>query len=302
MKKKRIWIFLVITFVLTYALELFFIYPLYRQGTPQAAKTIGLLKTAAMFLPALGVILTCLFTRDFKGIWIRPNGKKSVKYFFAAYFLPSVFTIAGAAVYFLVFSGEFDRNLGYLRMALFSSGVQVTDEIARNVMISNLAAGILLSGILNFIPALGEELGWRGYLLPKLLERFSAVWAILINGVIWGLWHAPLIAMGHNYGFGYLGYPAAGILAMCLSSIVLGAFLSYVTIRTKSCLPAAVGHGAYNGIAAVGLIFTDGTGRVNPFVGPMPLGIVGGSVFLIAAIVILIRLQRNGQRKERVAK
>ena len=90
-------------------------------------------------------------------------------------------------------------------------------------------------------------------------------------GVIWGLWHAPLTIIGHNYGVGYPGWPFAGIAAMCVFCTALGIFLTYVTVRTGSCLAAAVGHGAINAFVSAGIMFSLTGG--NPFVGPMPVGL-----------------------------
>lgn len=111
---------------------------------------------------------------------------------------------------------------------------------------------------------------------------------MLITGIIWGLWHAPLTIIGHNYGVGYPGFPFTGIAMMCLFCIVMSVFLSYVTIKTNSCIPAIVGHGAVNGIAAIGIYFTYDGG--NPFVGPAPTGIIGIIPFAAMAIAMSIHL------------
>lgn len=54
------------------------------------------------------------------------------------------------------------------------------------------------AAFINLLPALGEELGWRGWLLPKPLP-LGTLPALLVSGVIWGLWHAPIILLGYNY-------------------------------------------------------------------------------------------------------
>ena len=91
---------------------------------------------------------------------------------------------------------------------------------------------VVLGGVINIVPTFGEEWGWRGYLMPKLATRLSIVPTMLVTGIIWGLWHAPVVALGHNYGTGYPGEPFGGIAAMCAWCTVLAIFLSYVTIRT----------------------------------------------------------------------
>ncbi len=63
-----------------------------------------------------------------------------------------------------------------------------------------------------------------------MMKQFKIVPVLLINGVIWGVWHMPLIIMVHNYGVGYKGYPIVAILAMCVFWTVIGIIVSYVTM------------------------------------------------------------------------
>ena len=77
---------------------------------------------------------------------------------------------------------------------------------------------------------------------------------------------------------------------MCLFCIVMGVFLSYVTIKTGSCIPAILGHGAINGIGAIGMYFTADGG--SPFVGPAPTGFIGIIPFAVVAIVMLTNLKK----------
>ena len=154
------------------------------------------------------------------------------------------------------------------------------------LLIVQTVQALLLGPLMNFVTCFGEEWGWRGYLLPKMAEKLPAIPMLLVNGVIWGLWHAPLTVIGHNYGVGYWGFPFTGIAAMCGFCIVMGIFLSYVSMKTKSCIPAVLGHGAINSIGAIGTYFTADGG--NPFIGPAPTGIVGAIPFIIVAICMLV--------------
>jgi membrane protease YdiL (CAAX protease family) len=71
----------------------------------------------------------------------------------------------------------------------------------------------------------------------------------------------------------------------------MGIFLSYVTLKTKSCIPAILGHGAINGIGAIGMYFTKDGG--NPFIGPAPTGMIGMIPFAIVAIFMVIHLRQT---------
>lgn len=85
---------------------------------------------------------------------------------------------------------------------------------------------------------------------------------------------------------------------MCVFCVVCGIFLSYVTIRTGSCLAAAFGHGALNALAGASTIFA--AAGVSPFIGPSPTGIIGGCGFIFVAIFMLFDLRRREVRGELV--
>ena len=141
----------------------------------------------------------------------------------------------------------------------------------------------------SLFPAFGEELGWRGMLFPTLAAHLPVRAAAVVSGIIWGLWHAPAIAMGHNYGMGYEGFPIAGILVMTLMCTGLGCWLALLRARTGSVWPCALAHGAFNAVANIGVVFCiSGPGLF----GPSPLGLVAGIPLLVLGFVSLTRFAR----------
>jgi uncharacterized protein len=91
----------------------------------------------------------------------------------------------------------------------------------------------------------GEEYGWRGYLLPRLLP-LGELKASLIIGLVWGLWHAPLILIGLNFP-GVPGWQA--VLVMTLSTMALSALFTRAYVATSgSVLICAVLHAALNSV------------------------------------------------------
>lgn len=293
---KRILIYIVITFALTWAYCLLIVYPIANgetlSGVPAAATQ--LVVAAAMFFPAIGVLLTRLFTKEgLKAAWLKPNLRKNLKYYLLAWFGPGILTFAGMCIYFLLFPDQLDLSFGYFTATLEAAGapVETLPMSVGMLMLVQALQAFFLAPIMNFVTCFGEEWGWRGYLLPKMKNLLPTVPMLLLTGTIWGLWHAPLTIIGHNYGLGYRGFPFTGIAMMCLFCIVLGVFFSYVTLKTKSCIPAVLGHGAVNGIAAIGIYFTKDGG--NPFVGPAPTGIIGLIPFLMVAVIMAIRLRKD---------
>lgn len=293
---KRILIYVLITFVLTWAYCLLIVYPIANgealSGVPALVTQLAV--AAVMFFPAIGVLLTRLVTREgFKNAWLRPNLKKHLRFYLLAWFGPAILTFAGMGIYFLLVPGSFDPSCGYMRLTLEAAGTPAdTIPMPLNMlMLIQAAQAVFLAPIMNFVTCFGEEWGWRGYLLPKMKNLLPTVPMLLVTGIIWGLWHAPLTIIGHNYGLGYWGFPFTGIGMMCIFCIVVGVFLSYVTLKTNSCIPAILAHGAINGIGAIGMYFTYDGG--NPFVGPAPTGIIGIIPFVLIAIPMVIQIVRN---------
>lgn len=294
---KRIIIYLVLTFVLTYGVEIFLIMPMVGSTDINRAYMAQILVAGVMFIPAFSALITRLVTGEKlvgNSLMLSLGLKGNLKYYGLAWFGIVLLILFGTVAYFLIFPRHFDADMGYVRV-LFESqpqaeGAAITSEQIKQTMIIQILMGVFLSPFLNFFNCFGEEWGWRGYLLPKMLKRFKVVPTLLITGVIWGLWHAPLTVMGHNYGLGYKGYPVAGILAMCLFCVVIGIILSYVTIKTNSCIPAIMGHGTLNGFSAIGIYFTSLENPYNVFLGPAPTGVIGGAGFIILAVVLLYLL------------
>ena len=92
------------------------------------------------------------------------------------------------------------------------------------LIVIQILQALLFSPLLNALSTFGEEFGWRGYLQPKLMP-LGIRKAILLTGFIWGLWHAPVILMGYNYGLAYWGAPFLGPLAMIWFTMTFGTLL-----------------------------------------------------------------------------
>jgi len=107
------------------------------------------------------------------------------------------------------------------------------------------AQTVILGPFLALLISFGEEYGWRGYLQSELV-KMGKVRGLALLGVIWGLWHAPVIAMGHNYP----GYPILGILIMTLYTTGLAFFLGYVVLKSGSPWLAAFLHAVNNQAAS----------------------------------------------------
>ena len=145
---------------------------------------------------------------------------------------------------------------------------------------------ILISPIVNGLPVLGEEFGWRAYLLPKLMP-YGGRKAMLEMGIIWGVWHWPVIFMGYEYGLSYPGAPWLGALIFLWFTFVIGTFLGWLTLQSRSVWPAVIAHSSINGIALLAPYLL--TGQPNPLIGPSMVGLLGSLPFALVAIWLLSR-------------
>jgi len=100
---------------------------------------------------------------------------------------------------------------------------------------------ILVGPLLGLIISFGEEYGWRGYLQTELI-RLGRVRGVLLLGVIWGIWHWPLIWMGYNYP----GQPVIGSIAMVVVCIILSFFLAHAVFKSNGVWTAAYLHAINN--------------------------------------------------------
>ncbi len=134
--------------------------------------------------------------------------------------------------------------------------------------------GVVLGGIVNLPFMFGEEFGWRG-LLEKEMRPWGFVKSSLFIGLVWGLWHAPIILMGHNYP----SNPKFGVIMMCFMTMALAPLFSYVRLKTKSILGPCLLHGMINGSAA---IFSLYIADLNEF-----YSTIAGWAGVIASLIVL---------------
>jgi membrane protease YdiL (CAAX protease family) len=244
-----------------------------------------LLACGYMWAPTWAHILTRLVTREgWKDTYLRPR-RHGWPYWIVAWFTPSIMTILGAVLFFLIFRQYFDPSLTVLSEALAKSGQAIPNPLW-TIVITQTLMGVLLAPFLNSIFTFGEEFGWRAYLQPKLMPLGGRK-VILLMGLIWGIWHWPIIAMGQNYGLAYPGAPWLGMLMMVWVTIGLGTFLGWLTIRAGSVWPAVIGHAAINGISTLAAVCVQG--NPNPLLGPFPSGLIASGAWVVLTLVILLK-------------
>ena len=264
-------------------------------GDGLAHPLAGVLIPVMMFTPALAVVLVILVLRPvtkgerlrFLGIWPLRPAKRVIWLSVLGLFGPLV-VIALSVVVAAAFGWVQLDLVGFsgFRETLEASlpdGVPVPPTGV--VIASQLIAIPFAAATINAVMAFGEELGWRGFLVPAL--RQYGTWpALLMSGVVWGAWHAPVILLGYNFGRTDL----TGVLIMVGGCVAWGILLGWLRLRSASVWPAVFAHGAINAAGGTLLLLTAAGADVDlALAGPL-----GAAGWIACAIVIAV-LVATGQ-------
>ncbi len=269
---KRVYQFIVLTFSISWLTAIVFYLAGGRWNTPLAV----IIAVLYMFVPMASAIILQ------KYIYQEPvTGPLGISWklnwwWLIAWLLPAIFSIVtfGVSLLFpgIKFSPEMAGMFEIFKDVLTPEQIEQMKKAMEMpvhpfwiALIQGLSAGITINAIAGF----GEELGWRGFLLKELKDM--SFWkASFIIGLIWGIWHAPLIIQGHNYP----QHPEIGVLMMTIFCILFTPIFVYVRLRAKSVIAAAILHGTLNGTAGLSIILVAGGNDLT-------VGIMGLSGFLV---------------------
>lgn len=155
------------------------------------------------------------------------------------------------------------------------------------MVLSTVLSGILTGVTINAIFTFGEEYGWRLYMVDALRGKKFLV-AALVIGAVWGIWHAPLILMGHNYPDARI----LGVVMMVLFCILAGIIELYFVLKSGTVWAAIFIHGTINALAGMGvLMFPDGSRLLTGMTG------VAGMLAMVVAIALLYLYDRYISRE-----
>jgi membrane protease YdiL (CAAX protease family) len=248
-----------------------------------------------MFMPMTAAIIVqkVIYKQPLReplAISFRPN-----RWFLVAWLLPAVAALATIGASVLVPGVEYSAEMAgfFERFASALTPEQLAEMKAQMAAlpIHPLWIGVvqgLIAGItINAVAAFGEELGWRG-LLQRELSHLGFWKSSALIGVIWGIWHAPIIIQGYNYP----QHPVAGVAMMTVFTLLLSPILGYVRLKSKSVIAAAIAHGTLNGTAGIPLMVLVGGNDLT-------VGITGLAGFAVLALINLAifvfqRLGGNG--------
>jgi membrane protease YdiL (CAAX protease family) len=212
---KKITVFIVLTFALS-SIFYYLVISTHSFPTPYG---LGI-----MWCPGLAAIITQLiFNRSLRGIGWKPGRGR---YLLASYFLPLVYVFVIYMIIWLVGLGKFDPAALYKFVSEANGPSSTPFGIVGTYVVIMFTIGF----IVNCFAALGEEIGWRGLLVPELAKTTSFARTALISGIIWAIWHWPLILSGE---YNSIDTPVwFGLI--CFTIMVIGINFAFAWLRLKS--------------------------------------------------------------------
>lgn len=279
---KKMTIIRLVLFVVIAYVPMFFFVRLWGENL----QVSGLISTLEMFPPAIAHLLTRLITREgFSDMKLRVNLKGHGKHYLMAVLLPTVTALLSC----------------FITIVVFIPGYDISKAINGENWMTHLAGYLLLSasGIILFLVCFGEEFGWRAYLTPKLETLMPEPLALIVSGIIWAMWHAPMIVIGLNFGTDYPFFPWLGFLCMSIFCILWGAVLTWLTKKTDSIYPAALCHALIDTIVGVVMgIFIYDDGQLEKLNGVESFCVLQAGVFVLGIIFFALVCQDERKKKE----
>lgn len=292
-EKQGFGLYFLFAFGMAWLLQVYASLLLLRDGNAAAYQ---LLLVVSMFCPLVSVLLVQKFwLHQPTGISWRPRLKGNGRYLLAAWFGPAVFTVLAAVLYFAVFPSRLDLSGSWLAAAY--GGEMDAQTLRRELGVSNLSYmletglfAVTLAPVINMFAALGEEAGWRGYMMPHLKAQLGLLNGRLLGGVIWGVWHWPLMLLvGYEYGTNYLGAPVLGLFVWCIVCFALNTLLDWLYEKTGCIWVPSIAHGAFNAVVALFVVLTNPADSYYNVLGPAPIGLIGMLPMLAAAVWLTLR-------------
>lgn len=223
-----------------------------------------------MWSPGIAAIVTKLVVQgSLRGMGWRP---RTAALLALAYVLPLLYALPVYAAAWLSGLGTFDEGQWIVNVGLSPwTGLAL-------IVTAGLASSL--------ISATGEEIGWRGLLVPELMKLTSFRNAALVSGAVWAAWHMPLLLFA---GYRGQGTPLAYSLA-CFAAMVLGlsVIMAWLTVTSRSLWPAVMLHAAHNlFVQNVFDLATVEDDRTNYVTGEFGVGL---AVTVAVTAVVLLRI------------
>lgn len=275
--------YIVAVFVLAYPIQIFASY----KALQGKALVFTLITALVMFVPMISVLIA---KHNLKNLGWSLRIAKKYKYYLIAWFSPVVFSILGACLFYMIFPYTFDLSGKFFIAKGGQETLTILSDPKNSVILLVIIAIIqsaLLAPVFNILFAIGEEVGWRGYMYPYLKTKFGVVKGRIIGGTIWGIWHWPLIIIaGYEYGINYFGAPFLGPVLFTVIAVILGIILDYLYVNSGSIVVPSIFHAGVNAVASLPILVFDIEYEKYSILGSAFIGAVSMIPMLVFAVWI----------------
>ena len=294
-EKQSMAIYFLLTFGLAWLCQVYASLQLIQNGNTTVYQ---MLLAVSMFCPLVAALASKkVFLNQPTGIGWKVKGKR--RYWLAAWFGPALFTVLAAVLYFAVFPSRLDLSGSWLVAAY--GGEMDAETLKRELGVSTTSymvqtglMAVTIGPAINMLFAVGEEAGWRGTMMPWLKERFGLLNGRLLGGIIWGVWHWPIMLLtGYEYGTNYLGAPVLGLVVWCVVCFALNTLLDWLYEKTSCIWVPSIAHGAFNAVVGLFTVLTYPADAYYNVLGPMPIGLIGMLPMLTAAVWLTLRQMKT---------
>jgi membrane protease YdiL (CAAX protease family) len=138
---------------------------------------------------------------------------------------------------------------------MFSAAGQAPPSDLARFALRQLTTAAVIGPPLHALTTIGEELGWRDFLLRHLMRMGFDQWTALIaSGAVWGLWHVPIILLGLEY----VEHPVIGVPMFVIYAVLVGMIIGWLQLASGSVWVSALAHGSINAFQRAALVFIVG--------------------------------------------
>jgi uncharacterized protein len=214
------------------------------EGIMISTGALGLWVLPVTWTPAAASVVARLVLREgFADVSFRFGGRRTFKMILLALVFPIIIGLVAYGIAWATGLAQFDPKPG----SGWSNASFVSDTASPVTIFVVLFALAFPIFILNAIAVFGEELGWRGYMLTRLIDA-GVPRPILASGLIWGLYHIPVVLAGL-----YVAIPhgSSSVVTAVLFMVQItsnGFVIARMRLETGSIWPAIAQHGAWNSI------------------------------------------------------
>jgi len=243
MSKRALILFCVLVYALSWSIQYGVIATYGNPENPAARPWL----LVVMFTPALVTLAFAFFSREARARIVWKPRWRMIPLLIVGFAIPTLIAFATLAI---VVATDIGKS-GWFAFApsgvaisggpwLLGKGVQGWPLFAANVLVTGGCFAAF-----NALAAIGEELGWRGFLQGELVAKLGVSRGIVLLGLIWSFWHLPALLAGYNYP----DHPLLGAFVLFpLQLVAASFFFGWLTTRSGSFWCAAVAHGAVNSI------------------------------------------------------